>query len=103
MKQFKLSIYFKQIEGIKKKYKLADLQARAVIESSNNIKNQDDHKEKKRVKQMMKNRKKMGIKGKEIIFENNIVNFFSLNDEEHMKYNNYINAIGQKMAIILII
>ena len=95
LKQFKLSIYFKQIEGIKKKYKLADLQARAVIESSNNIKNQDDHKEKKRVKQMMKNRKKMGIKGKEIIFENNIVNFFYLNDEEHLKYNNYINAIGQ--------
>ena len=43
----------------------------------------------------MKNMKKMGKKGKEIIFENNIVNFFCLNDEEHMKYNNYINAIGQ--------
>ena len=96
LKQFKLSIFFKQIEGVKKKYKLSDLQARAVIDTTSNIvKSPDDHKEKKRVKQMMKNRKKMGMKGKEIIFENNIVNFFSLNDEEHMKYNNYINAIGQ--------
>ena len=96
LKQFKLSIYFKQIDGIKKKYKLSDLQARAVMDSTvNNAKNQDEHKEKKKIKQLMKNRKKMGIKGKEIIFENNIVNFFSLNDEEHLKYNNYINAIGQ--------
>ena len=95
LKQFKLSIYFKQIESIKKKYKLSDLQAKAVIDSSSNaIRNQDDHKEKKRVKQLMKNIKRKG-KGKEIIFDNNIVNFFSLNDEEHMKYNNYINAIGQ--------
>ena len=96
LKQFKLSIYFKQIEGVKKKYKLSDLQARAVIDATSNaLKNHEDPKEKKRVKQLMKNRKKMGIKTKEIIFENNIVNFFSLNDEEHMKYNNYINAIGQ--------
>ena len=96
LKQFKLSIYFKQIESIKKKYKISDLQARAVMESSMNVaKNSEDPKEKKRMKQFMKSRKKLGMKGKEMIFENNIVNFFSLNDEEHMKYNNYVNAIGQ--------
>ena len=95
LKQFKLSMFFKQIEGIKKKYKLEELQARAVIDQSNHNKNPEDPKEKKRVKQLMKNRKKMGIKGKEIIFESNIVNFFSLNDEENAKYNNYLNAIGQ--------
>ena len=66
------------------------------MESSMNVaKNSEDPKEKKRMKQFMKSRKKLGIKGKEMIFENNIVNFFSLNDEEHMKYNNYVNAIGQ--------
>ena len=96
LKQFKLSIYFKQIESIKKKYKITDLQARAVMESSSGqLKNPEDPKEKKRMKQFMKSRKKLVVKGKEMIIENNIVNFFSLNDEEHMKYNNYINAIGQ--------
>ena len=97
LKQYKLSIYFKQIEGIKKKYKISDLQAKAAMDSQQNpaIKNPEDPKEKKRMKQLMKSRKKMGMKGKEIVFENNIVNFFSLNDEEHMKYNNYINAIAQ--------
>ena len=59
----------KKYEEDIKKYKLEELQARAVIDQSNHNKNPEDPKEKKRVKQLMKNRKKMGIKGKEIIFE----------------------------------
>ena len=97
LKQFKLSTFFKQIEGIKKKYNLSEIQARTVIENYNSpSKNMpEDKNDKKKSRQALKNRKKIGLKGKEIIVETNIINFFSLNDEENTKYNNYLNAIGQ--------
>ena len=98
LKQFKLSTYFKQIEGIKKKYNLSDIQARAALDINNstNVNVVEENKsEKKRQKGSAKPRKRLALKGKDIIVETNIVNFFSLNDEENTKYNNYLNAIGQ--------
>ena len=98
LKQFKLSTFFKQIEGIKRKHNFAEIQTMAMIDNANasNKNMMEDSKffEKKKAKMNNKSRKKF-IKGKDIIVETNIVNFFSLNDEESMKYNNYLNALGQ--------
>jgi len=98
LKQFKLSIFFKQIEGIKKKHNFSEIQTRAIIESNNNTvsnKNAEENKvDKKKSKMSIKTRKKL-VKIKDIIVEANIENFYSLNDEENTKYNNYLNALGQ--------
>ena len=98
LKQFKLSTFFKQLEGIKKKYNLAEIQTRAYLDNYNSsTKNipEDVKVDKKKSRMSVKGKKKVGSKGKEIIVETNIINFFSLNDEENSKYNNYLNALGQ--------
>ena len=100
LKEFKLSTFFKQIEGIKKKYNFTEIQTKAVIEPANSsnrnlIDEKQLEKEKKKSRASIKSRKKLAAKGKDIIVETNIVNFFSLNDEENTKYNNYLNALGQ--------
>ena len=96
LKQFKLSIFFKQIEGIKKKHNFAEIQAKALLDANTLTKSIVDESkiDKKKGKISVKNRKKLA-KGKDIIVETNIENFYSLNDEENMKYNNYLNALGQ--------
>ena len=97
LKQFKLSTFFKQIEGIKKKHNFTEIQSRAIIENCN-ASNQnliEENKNDKKKSRMSVRTKKKLIKAKDIIVETNIIHFFSLNDEENTKYNNYLNAIGQ--------
>lgn len=79
LKQFKLSTFFKQLEGIKKKYNLAEIQTRAYLDNYNSsTKNipEDVKVDKKKSRMSVKGKKKVGSKGKEIIVETNIINFF---------------------------
>ena len=57
LKQFKLSTFFKQIEGIKKKYNLSEIQAKVALDISNGpsnnvIEENKDNKEKKKAKRI---------------------------------------------------
>ena len=83
--------------ALKKKYNLSDIQTRVALDITigQNSSNIEENKEKKKQRGSTKSRKKLVGKGKEIIVETNIVTFFSLNDEENTKYNNYLNALGQ--------
>ena len=95
LKQFKLSIFFKQIEGIKKKHNFIEIQTRAILDANASNINLIDERQIEKKKGKVSVKKKKFVKTKDVIVEANIVNFFSLNDEESMKYNNYLNALGQ--------